>query len=352
MTTTLWFELTAVLTLARRILTTQTAAPALVCRTGIHPRLVASPNQPETAVPPVAADPDTPAGTPQPPPNLSIPLTVTGPDGTALIDRLCRASASGAAWVSVDVSTPEPIVAFHTDPPRTDPTDPEWTPALVAIDDLLGPYPTQVRVGRTWNGWAIPRFTREVAARIAADTQRLASDSLSGPVEMVYVVGDQVRITHHSDNEELVEPDQDGMYGVGAGAWTWSVVDDTAADCIDDCQCGAGCGCPATCAVCIEPVDAGHATACPWRAGSAVYEQPVIPPQPAVLDAHRHRPGCPLVRRRPGPLFDTDDDGCAFCGAVDGRDLHTLHRNDGTLEHHQRCTTCGHTWSATGARAA
>ncbi|MGH3737568.1 MAG: hypothetical protein ACRDT6_18460 [Micromonosporaceae bacterium] len=348
MATRIWFELTAVLTLARHVCETR-PAPALTCHLGHNPYLLAS-QQPDTAIEAVFSDQNESG---DPATGVLLPLGTTGPDGSALIDQLRRASAHGAGWVSVEASDREPVVAFHTKPPRTGPPPVRWAPALVAIDDLLGPYPAQVRIGRTWNGWAIPRFSREVCERIAADTQRLAG-VMPGAVEVVRVAGNRVRITRDGDPGgwvEVVEPDLDGMYGVGAMAWTWSVVDESAAACVTDCRCGTGCGCPTGCVVCGEPVDAGHATACPWIAGSAAYEQPVISPQRAVLDAHRHRSGCPLVRRRPGPLFDTERARCAYCGAAGGADLHNRRRGD-TVEHHQRCTRCGQTWSAAGTRAA
>ncbi|MGH3814950.1 MAG: hypothetical protein ACRDUV_21315, partial [Pseudonocardiaceae bacterium] len=143
----------------------------------------------------------------------------------------------------------------------------------------------------------------------------------------------------------VVEPDINGRYGVGAMAWTWSVIDEHA-NCLQECQCGTGCSCPEGCMACGEPVDGGHATGCPWTAGSAFYERPAIAAQQAVRDVHRHRPGCPLVRRCPGPLF-TDDfvRQCRFCGDTGCLDAHTLRTGD-LVEHHQRCTNCGETWSA------
>lgn len=238
------------------------------------------------------------------------------------------------------------------------PQDPaaDQAPALVAVNGWIGPYPALVDSDCAQSGWVAPNFNLEAARRIAEDTQRLAA--AGGRADVVRIVGDRAEVVYHAGPDlcvDIVAPDAWGLYRIGAPAWTWSVVDG-AAPCLEECLCGAGCGCPDGCAVCGEPVDGGHAPRCRWTAGSAPHEQPVIPPQPAVLDAHRHRPGCPSARRRPGPLFITDSRSgsgrCGLCGAVDGLDAHTPRRSGGGFEHHQRCAACGQTWSAAGPTAA
>ena len=372
MSTQLWFHLAHVLDLAEHALTatehrrdpagTGQAGPALVCIVGDGVRLASTGTQPS---PPMPAFADGhPHGTDHrhraangnhlPDGGTFLPLTVATTGRESLADRLRAAAATGQEWLSLDLTTPQPVVEFHTHRPRPLASTVEWVPALVAIDDLIGPYPAQVQAQYRWNGWAIPRFSIDVAHRIAEDTQRLAAGCVPGVVEVVRVAGDRVEIIRNPDagggDVEGVGPDRDGLYWIGAMAWTWSIVDEAATECLEECRCGSGCGCPDGCAVCDEPVDAGHQPNCPWSAGSAPYEEPEIPAQPAVLDAHRHRPGCRMARRGPGPLFipEGDADRCGFCGHIGGLDAHTVRTSGGGVEHHQRCTNCGETWSAVG----
>lgn len=105
-----------------------------------------------------------------------------------------------------------------------------WTAARVAVDELLGPYPAQIATNLAWNGWAVPRFTLDVAQRIAHDTQTLAAAATRGEIETVHVTGDRVEIVRENhrggDTVEVVEPDQDGRYRIGAMAWAWLAIDE------------------------------------------------------------------------------------------------------------------------------
>lgn len=92
-------------------------------------------------------------------------------------------------------------------PPR-----PSASSAMVEIPDLIGPFPAEV-LADTWNGWACPRFTREVAEQIVEVcnlTEDMPTFTFDGPA----IVGDGERYM----------PDQDGLYGLGAFAWTWEVM--------------------------------------------------------------------------------------------------------------------------------
>jgi hypothetical protein len=105
-----------------------------------------------------------------------------------------------------------------------------WIPAHVAIDTVLGPYPAQVAAGEHWNGWAVPRFTREVVERIAADTHALAERLDPDTVVLVRLRGRRAElVTDPGTGEEAIKtvtPDADGRYAIGARAWTWDVVPD------------------------------------------------------------------------------------------------------------------------------
>src|SRR5712691_9749959 len=48
-------------------------------------------------------------------------------------------------------------------------TQPAWEPARLEIDEGLGPYDAEILTNQRCNGWVIPRFTRDVAVRVAAD---------------------------------------------------------------------------------------------------------------------------------------------------------------------------------------
>lgn len=76
---------------------------------------------------------------------------------------------------------------------------------------------------RDWNGWARPRFTRDVAARLVADwTEQWRRDgghpdSLPGRL----LEGGDVLLFHDEGVQEVIAADDDDMFAVGAGAWMW-----------------------------------------------------------------------------------------------------------------------------------
>ena len=105
-----------------------------------------------------------------------------------------------------------------------------------------------------------------------------------------------------------------------------------------------GCGCPNRCAICAEATRDYHDLYCPFTEGSRPHETPVIAAAPTVLDAHTHRPGCPQVVRRPGPLFAMIAEAhvmCLICGRLDTIDADTFDSYGGTTEGYERCTACG-----------
>jgi hypothetical protein len=102
-----------------------------------------------------------------------------------------------------------------------------WIPARVAIDTVLGPYDAQIAAGEHWNGWAVPRFAREVVERIGDDTHALAERLDSDTVVLVRLRGQRAELVADpgapEEEIETVEPDTDGQYAIGARAWTWEV---------------------------------------------------------------------------------------------------------------------------------
>lgn len=106
------------------------------------------------------------------------------------------------------------------------PADPDtWMPVVVRVAGSHGgPYPCQVMRHRRWNGWAIPRFTRDVTVRLLADlTDGWNRHSqhpgyLRGGLRSS--VGDAV-LASDDENFDFVAPDEHGMYAIGAGRWCW-----------------------------------------------------------------------------------------------------------------------------------
>jgi hypothetical protein len=291
---------------------------------------------------------------------LYLPLAEPGHAGRTLLEDRRADAANGARWFVLDSDADH--VTFGTHFTREDRPAPTatWIPARVEIPDLLGPYQAQIADGRTWNGWAIPRFTAETAARIATDTQTLAARHAPDEIQIVRL---RVEIVSHAgtpqEEVETITADPDGLFPIGAFAWTWEVrhgdpptpagaaapaapapdpgdrVDQTACLCPECNACGQGLG-------------AQHDLGCPWQEGTRAHETPTIAAQATVLPEHTHRPGCPRVQRSPGPLFtalNDNDEQCLYCGAVNTCDGDTIASHGGTTEHHQRCTACGQTWS-------
>ncbi|MFI7492956.1 hypothetical protein ACIBXA_31745 [Micromonospora echinaurantiaca] len=98
-----------------------------------------------------------------------------------------------------------------------------WRPAVVRIAGTHGgPYPCQIGP-QDWNGWARPRFTRDVVARLVADIgeqwRRAGEHPDSVPARLL--AGGEVLLRHDEDVQEVIGPDDDDMFAVGAGTWVW-----------------------------------------------------------------------------------------------------------------------------------
>lgn len=93
-----------------------------------------------------------------------------------------------------------------------------WRAGLVRIRGAHGgPYPCQIRpVDRII--WARPRFTRDVVTRMMADLDAdWRPDSLAGQL----LEDGNVLLFHDGGVQEIIHPDDDDMFAVGAGTWTW-----------------------------------------------------------------------------------------------------------------------------------
>lgn len=74
-------------------------------------------------------------------------------------------------------------------------------------------------VGETWNGWAVPHVTREVAEQIA---EALAAKSAAGhDLDSWTFDGDTLVVTswQSDSDQDRIDPDE-GLYEIGLG-YTW-----------------------------------------------------------------------------------------------------------------------------------
>ncbi|OZV81485.1 hypothetical protein CA850_09860 [Micromonospora echinospora] len=82
--------------------------------------------------------------------------------------------------------------------------------------------PTPARSDPPWSGWAKPRFTRDVVARLIADLNAqwhrggTQLDSIPGQL----LASGEVLLLHDEGVREVIAPDDD-MFAVGAGTWMW-----------------------------------------------------------------------------------------------------------------------------------
>lgn len=104
--------------------------------------------------------------------------------------------------------------------------------ARVTLDGI-GTYDAVIADHR-WNGWAIPRFTLQVAEQIVADFARFNGQHIAegGDVadcELLKWDGDDIIVTSMrgtpDEHSERVTVDEDGFFHIGGMSWTWSVVD-------------------------------------------------------------------------------------------------------------------------------
>ncbi len=91
-------------------------------------------------------------------------------------------------------------------------------------------FPAWIEPGTRWNGWMRPWFDRDVAERVV-DWLNTTADEL--PPDDAWVrarwEGDTI-VLIESDGVEQQEircpPDASGRYPIGAGGWTWSLVEE------------------------------------------------------------------------------------------------------------------------------
>lgn len=125
---------------------------------------------------------------------------------------------------------PQAARATTTPPATTTPTGhatPESTYLIAATFRIEGQpelFPGVHDPLRRWNGWARPRFSRDVAEHIATwvnadDGDRTATLHWEGEA-LVHAYLSQA-IEDPDYEPQRYEPDTEGRYSVGAGSWIW-----------------------------------------------------------------------------------------------------------------------------------
>jgi hypothetical protein len=76
-----------------------------------------------------------------------------------------------------------------------------------------------VNTRRTWNGFACPKFSFDVARQILDDSSVVTYNIESNAKgERVFVVTE----LEYADDPERYEPDDQGFYHIGSGSWIWT----------------------------------------------------------------------------------------------------------------------------------
>lgn len=114
---------------------------------------------------------------------------------------------------------------------------------FVTVDEASA-YPARLDPKDRRNGWVSPHFTLDTVRKLAADTQTDAEEYGHDCTDTVHVIdggtdddGNPHAIVlkiswEHLDDEgarqvtQIIEPDSDGLYGIGGREWTWRVIGD------------------------------------------------------------------------------------------------------------------------------
>lgn len=100
-------------------------------------------------------------------------------------------------------------------------------PGTFFLDGVAGTFPGFTS-GETWNGWATPLFSRDVALQIAA-ALRSTPTSTEGPMELRYDEDEDAFVLHdpfYPDEPTVWEATHDPsvpqpLYPIGTWTWTW-----------------------------------------------------------------------------------------------------------------------------------
>lgn len=97
-----------------------------------------------------------------------------------------------------------------------------WTVGPICLDELVTVM-AQYPAFHTWNGWLTPRMDAAAVEKVMAafEDDPYAADK---PPTHEWV-GDVLHLTEYDDADPYVEvmvPDEDGLYALGAYSWCWS----------------------------------------------------------------------------------------------------------------------------------
>ena len=169
-------------------------------------------------------------------------LPVRGLPGSTfhLVDWLQQAAAGGAHWLSLDLTRRRPVIGpnqLAVSDQRGDlyPPAATWVEANVACVPATGSglYPALVAAGHYSNhGGLLARFDRDTADRMVHDLRRVRAHQ-PGFHAVLRWAGDRIEIyTENADGlsglrrYDVVGPDHDGLYPIGAYLWPWLPVGD------------------------------------------------------------------------------------------------------------------------------
>jgi hypothetical protein len=99
-------------------------------------------------------------------------------------------------------------------------TETVWHAGKVAGDWAEAEYEALIADHR-WNGWAVPRFSRQVVDQIISGINADTEDAGEGPYLYWTTSGSLVIDTNEGEEVEVLDPDPEGLYPLGAWAWCW-----------------------------------------------------------------------------------------------------------------------------------
>jgi hypothetical protein len=168
-----------------------------------------------------------------------LPLRSVPGIGVHVIDWLTNAATTGGHWLSIDLTRARPVIGadrLDVTDQREDlyPPDTTWLPATVACVPTTGSgtYPAWIADGyRNTHGGELARFDAATVTHmmIDLDSARAADGYPSGSRPVLRWSSDRVEVFEHHDpggipalrRYDVIGPDADGRYPIGAHLWTW-----------------------------------------------------------------------------------------------------------------------------------
>jgi hypothetical protein len=162
------------------------------------------------------------------PPDTVAVIPLTGRPGTFgnLADQLHHAAGAGGDWLVLTLHPDGRVDVAVRPTPRPAPPA-HWRDARLETVGLPGYWPGQFVTNATHDGWLLPRFTRDVAARITeAITDLAAAGPLPYPLTRIELTDTPTGAAPDTAPGPVVGADPAGFFRVGAG-WPWVSLDPT-----------------------------------------------------------------------------------------------------------------------------